>query len=141
MLKVRDFAELDREIVSAIYVDSRKFGFPFLEASQFKNEDFERDTEGEVILVAEFQHKIVGFASYVEEKSFLHNLYLDPKETGKGFGQAFFHNIIQRTGGSLSLKCVVKNYRALAFYQKLGMAITDEGETDAGKHYILEYSA
>lgn len=139
MIRVRAFIESDREVVSKIFVDSRKFGFPFLDSSTFLEVDFESDTEGETLLVAELDDRIIGFASFLAEKSFLHNFYLNPSETGKGFGRAFFLEVAEWMGGSLTLKCLIENSRALTFYKRLGMTVVGEGETDSGKHYLLSY--
>ncbi len=74
-MDTRLFSECDRNALRKIYLHSRKHAFDWMDSSLYKEDDFDRDTEGEKIWVATNGSKPVGFISVWEPDNFIHHLY------------------------------------------------------------------
>jgi GNAT superfamily N-acetyltransferase len=61
---------------------------------------------------------------------FIHQLYVDPDWAGRGIGRALLAEALALAGGSASLKCQMRNTRALRFYECEGWTPGEQGETD-----------
>jgi len=137
-LVVRRFTENDREGLRQIYLESRQDTFNWLTSSSLSLSDFDRDTTGEVIWVAEQEGSVVGFVSVDEDDNFIHNLFIAPKWMGHGFDSALLETCLQCIGRPARLKCVAENINALTFYLSRGWYKTGEGVSEDGKFYVLE---
>ena len=73
-LLIREFQESDRRFLSHFYLNERQKTFHWLSPELFKLEDFNKDTSGELILVAELESKIIGFISIWAPDQFIHNI-------------------------------------------------------------------
>lgn len=78
--------------------------------------------EDRMILVAEAEDRILGFASVVPgTPPLLDNLHADPAARGSGVGTALMRALAQRLGRhGLRLSVLEGNAQARAFYQRLG---------------------
>lgn len=135
---VRRFTENDIECLRQIYLESRLNTFNWLTPSSLFLSDFDRDTAGEVIWVAEQEDSVVGFVSVDEDDNFIHNLFIAPKWLGHGFGSALLEACLLCIGRPARLKCVAENIGALSFYQSRGWYKTGECVSEDGKYYVLE---
>lgn len=77
---------------------------------------FDKDTEGEFILVALVDNEIVGFVSVWSRDNFIHHLYVSNHFQNKGIGLRLLNSLIKKAPSELTLKCLVKNKLALNFY-------------------------
>jgi len=130
----------DRDALSSIYLESRTAAFHWLPSSAFGLDDFERDTEGETILVLETGKQPLAFSSSWVPERFLHHLYVAPTAIGSGCGSLLLNETIRRFGTPFRLKCLSRNGSALAFYRKRGWTVIGRGEADEGAYLELEYS-
>ncbi len=137
---VRPFTGSDAEQLSAIYVASRRVAYHWMDPEQFVPEDFQPDTEGEQILVVESGHDIAGFSSSWMQDNFIHHLYLDPAERRVGAGSVLLKATVELVGVPARLKCQVRNVSALSFYRARGWHKLEEGESEEGAYYLMEYS-
>jgi len=137
MLKVRGFDETDRIVLQEIYLASRRQAFHWLAPSSFQLVDFDRDTEGEKILVAEDDGGVAGFISIWMPDNFIHHLFVHPDFTGKGIGKALLGASVALLNGTISLKCLKRNKKAVGFYKAQGWVIEGEGSDDAGGYYLM----
>jgi len=131
--------ERDRERLREIYLDSRRTAFHWMKADAFALDDFERDTAGEAILVADVSGRVTGFSSTWTAERFLHHLYLDPTARGHGHGSRLLAATIERFGTPMRLKCLTRNAPALRFYLARGFRAVGRGTGDDGDFLELEY--
>lgn len=136
---VRPYQEADRPFLRTLYLAARKQAWPWLESSGWQLEDFDRAVLGETVLVAEEEGRPVGFASLFEAENFLHNLFVAPEAQGRGIGLALLKAAQATFTHTGALKCLVKNERALRFYQRHGWETISRGTAPKGDYYLLHY--
>ncbi len=81
-VEIRPWEESDRPFLRTIYLHARREGWPWLDGSEWQLEDFDADTLGETILVAQADGHRLGFASIAENDNFLHHLFVTPDAQG-----------------------------------------------------------
>jgi len=135
---VRPATDADRPVLRALFLHARRVTFDWLPAEQFHPGDFDAQTRGERILVAEDEAgAVTGFVSVWEPDAFIHHLFVAPERQREGIG----HALLCAAGWPrepLRLKCLVRNERALAFYRAHGFAEAGRGSTDDGEYVLLE---
>lgn len=136
-MKIREMNSADIAVLQKIYLEARIATFYWWPDGLFKLEDFDKSTEGEWVLVAEMEGKIVGFSS-VGGDNFLHNLFVAPAAQGLGVGKQLLAACFE---GKLTkparLKCVVKNTKACDFYEANGWEIDEANVADDPDPYHL----
>lgn len=137
-IKTRSFCEKDRAALQKIYLESRKNTFDWMDTSRFQLNDFNRDTDGEYILVAVVENNPVGFISVWEPENFIHNLYIQLSNTGKGVGSALLNTCLNKIGRPASLKCLDKNINAKKFYLSRGWKVVSDGNGPEGKYQLMQ---
>jgi GNAT superfamily N-acetyltransferase len=138
-MHIRPYQEADRPFLRSLYLAARQAAFIWRDTRNYRLEDFDRSTIGEEIWVAEQDGKLLGFVSIYRAENFIHNLYVDPLLPPQGVGSALLHAAEQSFTAIGSLKCLVRNTKALAFYHKHGWQIVSPG-FDGGEEYYLLYS-
>jgi len=129
----------DQADLALLYLRSRRAAFTWRHPEDFQLDDFDRDTEGELIHLAEAPDgTLLGFLSLWEPDNFIHHLFISPDHLRQGIGQALIADLHQRFPGPFRLKCLTANLAALAFYQKLGWTEIDRGATEDGDYLLLE---
>lgn len=122
-----------------IYLESRRKTFYWLEDIEDYNlTDFERDTQGEFILVALFNDKVVGFISLWMSGNFIHHLYIDEKYHGKNIGTKLLDEGIKVMNSPITLKCLAKNTNAVKFYKSKGFVEKEKGVSNHGEYILYE---
>lgn len=116
-VSVRPFIENDREALRQVYLESRQTTFTWLDPASLHLSDFDRDSIGEAIWVAERDGLIIGFVSVDEEDNFIHNLFVMAMWLGHGVGSQLLATALASIGSPARLKCVAENTRAISFYQ------------------------
>ena len=134
---VREFREHDRKRLREIYVASRRLAFPWMDPARFVTADFETDTDGELILVAQIDETVIGFSSSWMPERFIHHLYLEDAFVGKGYGSRLLDATVERVGKPTRLKCLHRNVNAMRFYLKQGWSISAKGQCDDGEFLEL----
>ena len=130
---------IDTDAVAEIYLKCRQDTFHWRRAD-FHLEDFSKDIQGEVIWVAVEDSKPVGFISVWMEDSFIHHLYVDESYHREGVGKLLLSHALSQMPKPARLKCVVRNLKACAFYERLGWRIestADDSATGLYYNYIL----
>ena len=131
-LRVRPATRADRPRLAEIFLIARRHAFTWIPPERFRLRDFERETEGETLLLAERDKQIVGFAAVWEPDAFLHHLYVDPEMHRCGIGRALLDEVCRICEKPLELKCQTNNHSALAFYKSLGFTLGESGVSDMG---------
>ncbi|RKP50048.1 GNAT family N-acetyltransferase [Cohnella endophytica] len=142
-LSVRPAVARDLASLRTIYLESRAQTFHWLDKSQLLPEDFDRDSEGELVLVAEKDSRILGFAGIWVPDHFIHHLYVHPDCARQGVGAALLHACYEAfpSPPALTLKCISENEAALAFYRSQGWRIIEEGSGPNGPYFLMEHRA
>lgn len=142
MLRVRQATKQDHGALREIYLKSRAQYFTWMDSSKLAPDDFERDTEGELVLVATNGSSILGFVSVWVPDHFIHHLYVHPDHMGQQVGKKLLQTCYEtfNTFPSLTLKCIKENAKALSFYRSQGWRRKGEGVSVNGPYYLMEYS-
>jgi len=119
-----------------IFLEVRQNTFYWLDTQEYNLSDFDRDTEGEFILVALFNDKVVGFISLWLKGNFIHHFYIDEEFQQHKIGTRLLDEAIKIMKPPVTLKCLEKNTKANEFYKKKGFVAIDKGISDHGA-YIL----
>jgi ribosomal protein S18 acetylase RimI-like enzyme len=135
---IRELQEADRDALRDLYVASRNATFGRNPDKPHLPSDFDTHTEGEIVLVAVADQKILGFASIWEPDSFLHNLFVHPSAIRQGVGKALLAGCAKYFYGRPRLKCLKANTNALAFYESQGWGILREELGPDGPYLLLE---
>lgn len=131
-LKIRNFEGGDREQLQNLYQTVKATLTPD------EVHDFNQDTIGEDIFVADYDRQIIGFIAIWPPDRFIHHLYILPTYQGQGVGSQLLFEILKQYQQPLSLKCLVNNPRAVAFYQQHGFQIETRGMSEDGAYYLLQ---
>lgn len=137
-MKIRKFKENDREALRDVYLLTRRQTFEWLTKSDLTRSDFDTDTDRESIWVCERNEQVVGFISAQPSGKFIHNLFILPEFTNRGFGSALLKVCIDEIAYPVQLKCVAKNFKALAFYKSKGWRVQSKGHSIDGEYHLLE---
>ena len=138
-MDTRLFNESDRKALREIYLQSRMHAFDWMDSYLFKADDFDRDTEGEIIWVATNGTNPVGFISVWEPDNFIHHLFVHPKVKGQGIGSALLNECLNNIGRPAALKCKQQNIKARDFYLSKGWKKVSDGNGPDGKYLLMQF--
>ena len=141
IIDTRLFVESDRCALREIYLETRMRTFVWMDRSLFRADDFDRDTEGEIIWVATYATKTVGFISVWETENFIHNLFVHPKLAGQGIGSALLNECLNNIGRPAVLKCLAQNIKARDFYLSKGWRIVSGGDSPDGQYLLMHFDS
>lgn len=136
-LGIRAFEERDRKLLRALFLESREAAFPWVPPGKHDLADFDRQTAGEKILVAELDGVVCGFASVWEADSFLHHLFIHPSAWRRGVGRALLAGCWPFFHCDPKLKCLRANVNATRFYLAQGWSVLREEEGPEGPYLLM----
>lgn len=135
---IRAMVAADRIPLGKVYAESRSKAFSWLDAAARERGDFDRDTQGETVLVAEQSGRVVGFVALWLPDNFIHHLYVLPACENRGHGSALLAAGLQILGRPASLKCLSMNAKALDFYRARGWRTRAKGVSEDGEYHLME---
>lgn len=138
-IEITQIHDDDIETLKQLFLSVRRDTFGWLDTSEYKLEDFSKQTFNEFILVARCDNIVVGFISLWLPDSFIHHLYVKNEYQSKGVGTALLQEIKNTIAHPIKLKCLKKNEIALDFYQRNGFEETGSEHGDDGEFSILQY--
>jgi len=127
-MEIRPMRIAEQGQLAEIYLKARQVSFPWVQDPQLA--DFKRDSMGESVIIAAIDGKIVGFASLNRLLAFVHLLFVDPDWQRMSVGHRLIEEMDKRTQRPLTLKCVIENKPALAFYKREGFEILRKNRND-----------
>lgn len=139
-MEIKEFHSDLLEPLRKLYFESRSSTFTWLDTRQFELSDFERDTEGERVWIAVESDRVVGFLSIWEPDNFIHHLYIVPDSLRSGIGSTLL-DMSKLNYCELSLKCLVKNQKALRFYESQGFVKSAAGGHGDESYYLMKFSS
>ncbi len=126
--------------MARIFLESRLEAFYWLNPARFRLGDFEKETEGEIVFVAEDgSGNLLGFISVWEPERFVHHLYIAPGQQRQSVGRRLLERLSLWLPLPYRLKCKVKNEPACAFYRKNGWVETGRDTDEQGEYLVLEF--
>lgn len=137
-MEIIEIRNIDYETVKKIFLQERKRTFSWLDPSEFQLNDFEKLTQGELILTALIDNIPVGFISIWTPNNFIHHLYIDQDHQGKGIGTELLKATIKKIRLPLRLKCLERNTKAVEFYLKKGFVAIENGQCEHGNYILFE---
>ncbi len=137
-LKIREMENADLTALRALYNEVRTKEFDWEKEEQISERDFDRDTDGERVLVLEQSGEVLGFVGIYEPENFIHHLYVSQNARGAGVGRQLIQAALATSHDAFTLKCVAENKKALLFYEKLGFKKVSEGISEDGRYFVLE---
>lgn len=138
-IDITKFQESDREQLRQLYKEVRLTNFTWLEPEFIESSSFDKDTEGEFILIAKIDNEIVGFTSIWLDDNFLHHLYIKNHFQRRGIGTMLLNLTTKKIDSNITLKCLKKNEMAINFYLKNGWKLKSKGTSTEGKYILFEY--
>ncbi|MCC3373727.1 GNAT family N-acetyltransferase [Cohnella sp. REN36] len=138
-MMIREASEKDYPELRKIFLESRAQNFHWANTEEMTLEDFDRETIGESIILAEDNFHILGYASLYLPESFIHHLFVHPNDTGKGVGALLLNRAIEKMNKPIRLKCVSENRRALQFYLNHGWKKVVEEGSPGEKYWVLAF--
>ncbi len=140
-ITVRDAVARDVPALRELFLLSRRETFVWQAAGAFQLADFEAQTEGERLRVAEDDSgQLAGFMSVWEPDHFIHHLYVHRQHHRRGIGRALLRALPGWPAMRYRLKCLRANVSALAFYGACGFAEIGAGSAEDGEYLLLESS-
>ena len=136
---IRQAQPNDTPRLAEIFLESRRSGFYWLDPERFQLDDFERQTVGEVVWVAEKDGELAGFISVDEAEAFIHHLFVAPAYQGLGIGRRLLRSLREWLQPPYTLKCLAKNKKARAFYKKNSWRLIGEGRSRNGAYLVLTF--
>ena len=121
-----------------IFLEVRQKTFYWLDTQDYKLTDFEHETQGEFILVAVLDDKVVGFISLWRADNFIHHFYIDEMYQRHKIGTKLLEEAIRIMNKPITLKCLEKNVEAVKFYEKNDFIATDKGISNHGKYILFK---
>ena len=136
---LRSYGTRDAEGCARVFERAWNSGHPY--APRTVGVDaFLSELAGRALVVAQARDgQILGFAGVHVRAGFIHHLYVDPDRAGRGIGRALLRAGVALAGGRASLKCQVRNVRALAFYRREGWTEGERGEA-GGEPWVRLHS-
>lgn len=138
MIRIIECREKDIDALRNLYFNSRRSTFPWADKSQFQLSDFDKQTEGEDILVALSGEIPVGFISVWAVDNFIHHLYVGETCQNQTIGTQLLKAAIDRLNFPIRLKCEESNEKAASFYRKKGFAEKERGQSETGTYILFE---
>lgn len=140
-IHIRKAEKTDYVTLATIFLESRRRAYHWRDLAGLKLEDFEVQTAGEVIFLAEDERQeILGFISVWEPERFVHHLFVAPDHQRNGIGKRLLDSLSSWLPLPYRLKCKEKNLAARAFYAKHGWTEVGRGSDEHGEYLILEYN-
>lgn len=120
-----------------IFLEVRQKTFYWLDTRQYNLADFNRETEGEFVLVAVCNNIVAGFISLWLPGNFIHHFYIDEAYQQHKIGTKLLEEAIRIMDVPITLKCLEKNIKAIEFYKKRGFVSIGKGISEHGEYLLF----
>jgi GNAT superfamily N-acetyltransferase len=128
-ISVRQATRHDWPALQRLFLLSRCHTFTWLNVTDFRLTDLEKQTEGETIWLAhDPQGELAGFIAVWMPDHFIHHLHVAPARQGCGVGKMLLQALPGWQEHGYRLKCLTRNRKALAFYAASGFVTIGEGK-------------
>jgi len=137
-LEIREALRQEWSVCADIYVRAGRAAFTWADPELFQASNIlVWADQGETLYLAFDQGRPVGMMSFWRPDNFVHNLFVDPGDQGRGIGTAMLNFAFGIANGPVTLKCDAFNAPALRFYQRRGMTEVQRGFREGSGPYVL----
>ena len=140
-MKIIEARNKDYETLRILFLEEGKRTFTWLNSSEFQLDDFEKYTQGELILTALHEDIPIGFISIWTPTNFVHHLYIHHKYQNKGIATKLLKAAVSKTNFPLALKCLENNLKAVDFYKRKGFLEKEKGQSENGNYILFALSS
>lgn len=137
-MEITKIRKSDLDSLRKLFLKERQNTFSWIDATNFRLEDFNKETKDEEIFVALHNDIAIGFISIWLADNFIHHLYVDQKYQNQGIGNQLLKAAITQTNFPVTLKCLEKNTKAVAFYRQKGFVEKERGTSENGDFILFE---
>ena len=139
MLEIRPATSDDGPCLSQLFLLARRQTFHWCSPNSFQLEDYYRETEGEVVFVAQEDGCLpLGFISVWTPDSFVHHLFVAGGQRGRGTGSALLESLESWLPRPYRLKCLVANSTAFSFYLNRGWKELQRAGSGLDEYALME---
>lgn len=138
VLRVRPAGSADRPALRELFLRERRRTFTWNDPARYALADFDAETRGEAVRVADLDDRLAGFVAVWEPDSFVHHLYVDSGLRGRGVGTALLDAALASIRRPARLKCLVRNAAAVRFYRSRGWKKAGSGSDAEGDFHLME---
>ena len=132
-LVITPATQADLPTLARIYYEVRIATMTWVDPSMYREDDFASHSAGEAIRVAKSSDgDILGFISVWPADDFIHMLYVEPSSQGHGVGTQLLQSLPDWPTRRYRLKCLVRNEKAKAFYERHGFRVIGRGVSEEG---------
>ncbi|WP_053844820.1 GNAT family N-acetyltransferase [Paracidovorax avenae] len=136
---IRAASAADLPALRELFLRTRRETFVWQATEAFALDDFDAQTRGELLLVAESgAGELSGFVSVWEPTRFVHHLFVATGHLRNGVGSALLSALPGWPLRRYQLKCLRRNQAALAFYRTVGFSEAGSGSGQEGDYLLLE---
>ncbi|OWY25638.1 GNAT family N-acetyltransferase [Sphingobacteriales bacterium TSM_CSS] len=137
-MRIIESREKDIDALRNLFFEMRRKTFSWADTSQFQLSDFEKETEGEYVLVAFSEDVLIGFVSVWLADNFIHHLYIDERYQNQNVGSQLLKAVIDKVNLPIRLKCEENNTNAVCFYRQKGFVEKGRGRSEIGTYILFE---
>jgi ribosomal protein S18 acetylase RimI-like enzyme len=138
MIRIIESREQDVDALRNLFFKTRQETFYWADKSRFQLSDFEKETEGEYILVALSGEMVIGFVSVWTADNFIHHLYVDERYRNQQVGTQLLKAVIDKIDLPIKLKCEENNKKAANFYILKGFTEKERGQSETEAYILFE---
>lgn len=138
---VRSVSPDDLPHLRKLFLTSRRETFHWVDPAKYLLADFDEQTDGEVMLLAEMGGAVAGFVSWWAARNFVHHLYVAREFQRRGVGLTLLTACLARIGRPSQLKCAVRNENAFNFYLSHGWEALESGRDTEGEYRLMQLDA
>jgi GNAT superfamily N-acetyltransferase len=139
-LAISTSKESDLKALKDLYLQVRRTNFEWLDETALSPTAFDKDTEGEYILVAKIEDRVIGFVSAWLPDNFIHHLFIMNEYQNNGIGTLLLRSMISVLESPVTLKCLKRNSSAIRFYVRNGWLSKGKGTCEEGEYILFEYN-
>ncbi len=138
-LRIRRARSGDTPQLEQLFLETRCHTFYWEDPTKFQLEDYQKQTVGEEVFVAEGEGIIAFISVWTQDRPpFIHHLFVSPDHQRKGVGTKLVHSLATWLPPPYRLKCLAQNLGARIFYKKMGWVGLEEGTSPEGDYILLE---
>jgi GNAT superfamily N-acetyltransferase len=138
-IHIRKAQVSDTEGLAAIFQESRRRAFRQQDPARYQLDDFQKQTEKEVVFVAvDDEKKVLGFISVFEPDRFIHHMFVSSSYQQNEIGALLLRSLKSWLPEPYRIQCLAANQRGCAFYTKNGWREVERGAGEEGAFLVFE---
>ncbi len=139
-IRIRKAQSSDTDCLSTLFKESRRRAVPQTDPAGSPVDEFQNQTQGEIVwLAVNDAQKVIGFISVKEADRFIHHLVVSSEYQPNEISSFLLRSLKPWLPLPYRLKCLATNQRGCAFYVKNGWREVERGGSPDGKFLVFEF--